>query len=74
MSLTAIKCPVCARGFVLNGRGRCRCGADLVVLRALRFGYTFSPDPETWIMATDGSWSQWRDAKNLLDDASGERV
>lgn len=28
--IVAVECPECGRGFAVNGRGQCRCGAYLV--------------------------------------------
>ncbi len=58
-SRVAVQCPECRRGFVVNRRGRCRCGAYLVArLQGPSFWFTSS---ERMWLRIDGAWMRWSD-------------
>jgi hypothetical protein len=69
MSQTAVRCPECDRGFVINGRGRCRCGAYLVhhTPRAYLTDHDdlLPPDgPATWLWV-ENEWVKLGDLLGL---------
>jgi len=57
MTLVGVTCPVCRRGFVVNARGRCTCGACLI--RHMR-SEAFVTDPErTWVWQNGEGWRRY---------------
>lgn len=59
MSYIAVTCPECRRGFVVSGRGRCRCGAYLAHTWAGRDqgrAFVIPYPPERTYIWLDGTW------------------
>lgn len=55
MTHVAVVCPDCRRGFVVNGRGRCRCGSYLIHHIGRGKSKLIDPDDPrpTWDMRSD---------------------
>lgn len=60
MAHVTVDCPECRRCFVVNGRGRCRCGAYLIDhIGRGKAKYIF--DPERTYLHRDGRWLAVKD-------------
>lgn len=61
MTCISVECPECHRGFVVSGRGRCRCGAYLAYSWSGRSFIIPFPPERTWVWIDD----VWHNATDL---------
>lgn len=57
----AVDCPECGRGFVVNRRGKCRCGAYLVGV-PLGPAFLVTAPSRTWFLV-NGEWLRYTEVE-----------